>query len=126
MKYIIAGHGQYPQGTLDTVTLLVGNRDDIFIVSASPENNDYQQKLTDYMVKYENEGLVIFTDLVIGSVNQYCAQCLKTHSFELISGYNLALILEIILQSDLSSQQIDEIVERSKQQLIYINEVLGR
>ncbi len=125
MKYLITGHGSYPTSTLKTVEFLLGERPDILTVCAQPDNNNYRQEISSIIQQYQGEGLVIFTDILSGSVNQYCMKQLEKNDFRLITGYNIAMLLEMLLQDDLSDETIRSIVDGAKQQLIYCNELLN-
>ncbi|MDO4378638.1 MAG: hypothetical protein Q4C64_05745 [Erysipelotrichia bacterium] len=125
MKYLITGHGNYPIYTLKTVKFLLGERSDILTVCAHPDNNNYRQEISSIIQQYQEEGLVIFTDILSGSVNQYCMQKLEKNNFHLITGYNIAMLLEMLLQEELSDEIIRSIVDGAKQQLIYCNELLN-
>lgn len=125
MKYLIAGHGSYPEDTLKTIEFLLGKRDDVLTVSAQPDNNNYRIEIDEIIEKYKNEGLIVFTDVLAGSVNQYCMKKLADYDFKLITGYNVAMLLEILLQDDLDDDELNNIIETAKQQLIYCNELMN-
>lgn len=125
MKYILAGHGELPEGTLKTVELLIGKREDIEIVSEKNENDDYKRQLDQLIQKYQNEGLIIFTDLLEGAINQYCMRRLQECNFYLICGMNVPLLLEILLKPKATFQDIQEIVALARQQMLYVNDLMG-
>ena len=123
MRFVLAGHGLYPQGVLDTLELFLGKRDDIYVVVEANENDDYKNLVDDLIATYEDEGLMVFTDILEGSVNQYFMRKLKDHQFYLITGFNIALLLELLLMKDLSDDDIVATIEMSKNEIVYVNDL---
>ena len=126
MKFVLAGHGLYPQGVLETIELLIGRREDVYVVIEAVENDDYKSLVDDLIAAHEEEGLVVFTDILEGSVNQYFMRKLKDHRFYLITGFNIALLLELLLKNDLNAQEIAATVEMSKNQIVYMNDLFSK
>ena len=124
MKFIIAGHGKYPYGVLHTLNLLAGNRDDIFCISEQMDNNGFQKEIDELLERFKNEETVVFTDILEGAVNQYFTRRLRNYDFHLITGFNLALILELMFKDNIEEGELEEIIESSREQLIYISDLL--
>lgn len=123
MKYIIAGHGQYPYGVMDTIKFLVGERDDIFVISETLGDNDFQIKADELLEEFKSEEVIVFCDIVEGAVNQYFTRKLRDYDFRLIAGFNIAMILELLFKDEVSDEEISDIVDMAKDQLIYINDL---
>ena len=72
-----------------------------------------------------HDDLIIFTDIIEGAINQYCMRKLQQkENFQLISGFNIALLLEIVLRQECTQQELAEIVESSREQLVYVNDLV--
>lgn len=123
MKFILAGHGQYPKAVLNTLTLFLGEREDIYIVSEDCETDEYKHTIDQLINNYEKEGMLVFTDFLEGSINQYFMRKLRNHQFYLITGFNLAVLLENLLQHEFTKQKIIETIEMAKKEIVYMNDL---
>lgn len=122
--YIIMSHGKLVLGLKDTLEMFVGNRKDITYITAYVDDvklNDMVKPIISKM-GYEDE-LVIITDLLGGSVNNEMMQYLRRPHTHLISGFNYCLILELVTQSSeyLTKEKIEDIVQKSREQMAYVN-----
>lgn len=122
--YIIMPHGKLVLGLKDTLEMFVGNRKDITYITAYVDDvklNDMVKPIISKM-GYEDE-LVIITDLLGGSVNNEMMQYLRRPHTHLISGFNYCLILELVTQSSeyLTKEKIEDIVQKSREQMAYVN-----
>lgn len=124
MKYIIAGHGDYPYGVLHTITLLAGERDDIFCISAQLDNNDFRREIDELLERFKKEEVIVFCDIVEGAVNQYFTRKLQEYDFHLIAGFNIALVLELLFRESITPEELEETLEMSKEQMVYISDLL--
>lgn len=124
MKYIIAGHGDYPYGVLHTITLLAGERDDIFCISAQLDNNDFRREIDELLERFKKEEVIVFCDIVEGAVNQYFTRKLQEYDFHLIAGFNIALVLELLFRDSITPEELEETLEMSKEQMVYISDLL--
>ena len=62
MRYLIAGHGDYAQGVVNTLKFF---KDDLNNVDLLPYNNDFEQQLQAYLDRRDPaELLCVVTDLV--------------------------------------------------------------
>lgn len=94
----LASHGSLAQGMLDACTLIQGERDDL--VAAAPYSGD-----TAALTRFVNElldrvgedgHLILVTDLFGGSVNNTLAAFVTDPRVTVVTGMNLALVLEIV------------------------------
>ena len=72
------------------------------------------------------EDILVFTDLLGGSVNQEFVKQLKPN-VHLITGMNLPVIMALLLQlenQELSESLITQAIEEAKNQIIYVNHFL--
>lgn len=123
MRYLIAGHGDYAQGVVNTLKFF---KDDLNNVDLLPYNNDFEQQLQAYLDRWDPaEPLCVVTDLVGGSVNLEAMQQLQTRDFYLISGANISLLLEMLFSEVSDGAQIEEIVNAAKDQMVYVNAMMG-
>ncbi|MDO4378129.1 MAG: PTS sugar transporter subunit IIA [Erysipelotrichia bacterium] len=125
MKYIIASHGKMAWGMKKTIEMLIGEREDLFALTAYVESQDFLVEVKTLLKKFAKDELIyIFTDILGGSVSQTIAMILSEYNIQLISGVNLPLVLQIILRDEsLSDEEIDKLVEQARQQIIHVNKI---
>lgn len=101
--FIIATHGGFAQGILDSVKLITGAQDKISVLSLYHETNidDFGESLVNEIQKQDDgDGVIVFCDLLMASpYNQATLnykKILKEHKYKVISGLNLPMLLEAI------------------------------
>ena len=71
------------------------------------------------------EKVLIFTDVIGGSVTQVVSRLIGEYNIVCITGINLGLVMECIFAGEaLNDQRIDEIVEEARRQILCINHIL--
>ena len=97
MKYIIATHGYLADGYVSSIQVLT-KKNNIYAVNAYVDDRDAALQLKTIIESFENqEEIIIFTDLMCGSMTQAVAPYLDRYNVRCITGINLPLILEFVL-----------------------------
>lgn len=121
---IIATHYNLAQGLKSTVEFLT-SLDNIKVICAYVDENFKIEKHIEEIfseIDRKEDEVLIFTDILGGSVNQkflpYIGE--KTH---LITGINLPIVMSLSLKGGqlITSKDIEEAIEESKQQIVYMN-----
>ena len=82
------------------------------------DESDYTQQIVDFINQIdETETAIIFTDIIGGSVNQKVVAMNHRKNVKIITGFNLALILEIIMSDATQDEQIEVIIEQAREQM---------
>lgn len=127
MRILIATHGEMAAGIRSAAQIIVGNVEQIDVITAYVNDVDFKEELEKYFAQYQKEELLVCTDLFGGSVNQSIIQKLKEKQFTLITGINLPLMLEILMAAAhdlLTLEKVRELVEGSRHQLMIVNDEL--
>lgn len=118
MEYIIATHGKLADGFKSAISVIVGNANNIHTICAYVDgNNDVTQMLLNEINKIgEDKKIIIFTDVMFGSVNQNVVINVNNkHNIRAITGANLVLMLDVILQGDnVTDESLKRAVEEAK------------
>jgi fructoselysine and glucoselysine-specific PTS system IIA component len=128
-KYLIATHGTFSKGVKSSLNMIIGDTESLYIIEAYVNNEvniEDQIKLVLDEVGDEDE-LIIFSDIMGGSVtNQLLQQALKPNT-HIISGFNLPLLIEIILANTETpiTEVIDDAIINAKEQMVYINKLIN-
>ena len=126
-KVIIASHRHLADGMDDTLKYLVPSLTNIETISAYVDNEPITVAVEAALNRCQGtEDILVFTDLLGGSVNQEFVKQLKPN-VHLITGMNLPVIMSLLLQlenQDLSESLITQAVGEAKNQIIYVNHFL--
>lgn len=124
MKILITTHGNFAEGICSAAKIIVGELKDVTFINAYVDDIDIKNELKVYFAK--NDNVLVLTDLFGGSVNQEVMKYKESNHLQIITGINLPLILEILIANnnyDLDLREILEIVDSSKKQIIYVNQL---
>ena len=124
MKVLIASHGYFSIGCLDTIKMIMGEDFTRNITTYSlmqGENpNDYVNKIKDKLD--ENEEYVIFTDLFGGSVFNAFSSLANSKNIFVVAGTNINVLIEFMLSAEEDvEQRIEKSIENAKNGLMLFN-----
>jgi fructoselysine and glucoselysine-specific PTS system IIA component len=127
-KFLIATHGTLASGVKSSLDIIIGAIDNVFLMQAYvEENKSLEAEIKAFTGELgDDEELIVFTDLLGGSVtNQILQYGLKDNVY-IVAGFNLGLIIEIMLAENETpaGQVIDEAITRAKEQMVYVNKLL--
>lgn len=127
MQYIIATHHDMASGILDAVRILKGDYQNIHVLNAYVENDNFSREYENCLDKIDkNEKIIVLTDLAGGSVNQIVMKTKTRDEVEIIAGVNIDIVLSVLSideKGDIPAQ-IRDAIGRSREQMIYINKLV--
>jgi fructoselysine and glucoselysine-specific PTS system IIA component len=127
-KFLIAAHGTLPEGIQSSLEIIMGSLENVFLIQAYVgENKSLKEEIESVLEHIDNEDeLIVCTDLMGGSVtNQILQHALKENVF-IISGFNLPLLLELLL-ADPSSPVLEVIetgINNARNQIVFVNKLI--
>ncbi|MPM28352.1 hypothetical protein SDC9_74874 [bioreactor metagenome] len=122
-RFILASHSKMAEGIAQTVRFFIAESQ-FDVLEQSVNDIGLEQQASAILTKYKQDNIVVFTDLYGGSVNQTFFRLLAGHRFHLITGMNLALILECVLaQNDIDETFIKNCLAEAKNQMAYMNDL---
>lgn len=127
MQYIIASHGRLAEGYSDTIKL-VTQAEGLHAVCAYTEGIRFPENMGKLLDSFgSDETVVVFTDLLGGSVTQKIMELWgKRENFHVFAGINLPFVLEMILFGSVPSKEYTQtILTQSREQMIYVNDLIG-
>ena len=132
VKFLIATHGFLADGLKSSIGVLMGEEiaEKISTINAFVDGGVADPKTAianECNDLYEDEVLIIFTDLQYGSVNQFAIPFADNKKIHIISGTNFPVLCEVISKLTFGSEEIKfvssrdlkEIVEKAREQLVY-------
>lgn len=124
-KILIATHGIYAEGIKSAAEFILGPQPDITTVCAYTEDIALKDQLEEYFNSCTREDeVIVLTDIYGGSVNQACMEYMKRPDTHLITGINLALLLQIMTLEETACEKATllKLVEEAREQISYVNE----
>ncbi|MDU6436467.1 MAG: PTS N-acetylglucosamine transporter subunit IIBC [Lachnospiraceae bacterium] len=129
MKRILvtASHHRMADGLKDTLEFISGGIQETIALSAYVDNRPVEDAVEELMNGFaEEEEVIVLTDLTSGSVNQQFFKYRSRPHTHIVSGMNLPLAFQIAMEPKgeyITTERMREIVEESRQELRYINEI---
>lgn len=122
-QILIATHGKMASGIRYTAEMIVGKSTEITTIDAYVnQEDDIETQFRDYFEAHQNDRIFVFTDLKGGSVNQKLMGYAEADNVTLITGTNLAVLIQIMLADEnITNQEIEEYVEDARQELQLIS-----
>lgn len=126
IKYLIASHGCFASGTESFLSIMIGKNEKVFVLEAFLDEISIEDKVKQVFEEIgEFSQLIVFCDIHGGSVAQeiYRQSITLEKNIQIIAGYNIALVLEIITRdSEMNEQEIREAINNSKEAIVYVND----
>ena len=126
-RILIATHEKYAAGIKAAAELILGPQPGLDTICAFTEEITLDKQLETYFETCRPEDeVIILTDIYGGSVNQACMNYISRANTHLITGMNLALVLQIIMmeQEMEGSEALRATIEEAKTQMIYVNDMM--
>lgn len=116
-KILIATHGKMASGVKNTLSLFV-DVSNIKTINAYIDDGDWAAEIYDFINDVKNDEIgIIFTDILGGSVNQKALLINNKSNVSIIAGFNIPLIMEIILTEINNENDLRRIIEEAKKQI---------
>jgi mannose/fructose-specific phosphotransferase system component IIA len=127
-KFLIATHGAFAQGIRSSLDVIIGETENLFLIGAYLDQNiSVEDELIPILDQITGDDeLIIFTDLLGGSVNNIMIREALRQNVHLVSGFNLPLLIEIILAD--ADTPVEEVIAsailNAKEQMAYVNKLI--
>ena len=123
-RLLIETHSTLAQGLYETLSFFMGKLDNVEYINAYVENNDIRVVFENKIQSYGDDNVIVLTDIPGGSVNQIAMELMPKYGYHLVTGTNLSMVLELALkQNELSNEEIKEIVDNSRNNVLYMNDL---
>jgi len=127
VKYLLASHGRFAEGTASFLKIMVGATDNIYTLSAFLDDRSVDAAVAQALQQVGTfDQLLVFCDIHGGSVAQEVFR--QTHDdtrdIQVIAGYNLALVMELMMKGrPVTPDEIRAAVQASRSAIVYLNDV---
>ncbi|MQS75441.1 PTS sugar transporter subunit IIA [Companilactobacillus halodurans] len=114
-KIIVASHGNMAEGMKNTIELFAGHNNNVSYISAYTKKDDDLTETIDKLFDSfdSDDKVIIFTDLMGGSVNQrLTVKAQDKSNVFIIYGFNLPVVIEAILsKEEVNNEYINKLVD---------------
>lgn len=125
-RILLVSHSHFATGTKNAIELLLGKQDNLFAIAAYEDNSDIELVLNDFMDNSNYEQTLVLTDLFGGSVNTFVSKYLSESVF-VVAGYNLALVLDLLLKEEpFSNESIRASIQQAQNAIKFMNDEVSK
>jgi fructoselysine and glucoselysine-specific PTS system IIA component len=127
-KFLIATHGTLAAGVRSSLDIIIGSMEHVFLLQAYvDENTSVETEVKEILDQVDDhDELIVFTDILGGSITNQVLQHTQKSNIHIISGFNLPLIIDVMLAD--TETPIDEMIgtaiDNAKEQMVYVNKLL--
>jgi fructoselysine/glucoselysine PTS system EIIA component len=128
-KFLIATHGTFAGGIKSSLDIIIGEVEHVYLIEAYVDGNKSIEDALKNILKNinDNDELVVFSDLLGGSItNQILRYALK-ENVHIVSGINLPLLIEVMLADyEMPIAEVMQIaIANAKDQIVYVNKLIS-
>ncbi len=127
-KFLIATHGRFAGGIKSSLDIIIGQTENVFLIEAyTEENKGIEEELNNILTTLgAQDELIIFTDLLGGSITNQALRVTQGKNVHIVSGFNLALLIEVLMaDTDTpAGEVIEEAITNAKEQMVYVTKLI--
>lgn len=126
VEYVLLSHGKMSDGMKFTAEMIIGETPNLHSIGMDPDEgvDKLLQDLNDLMTEHPDSKFVLLTDLFGGSVNNRVYEQFQSDpNVEIIAGMNLSLVLELVLQPEVTGEHVRSAIELAKDNMLYMRDV---
>lgn len=124
-KIILVSHGKFSEGIMHSVQMIVGENKSLSCYGMMPDEH-YSTMVNAIEVQAKenlNTQFIIIADLFGGSVCNGFMTLVNLPNVKLISGMNMALVIEMLLaEAPVSDEVIDKAIESCKRGILHVSD----
>ncbi|MDB5089407.1 MAG: hypothetical protein JWR09_3401 [Mucilaginibacter sp.] len=127
-KFLIATHGTFAAGVKSSLDIIIGAVEHVFLIQAYIDDAvSVETQIKEVIDQVsDNDELIVFCDILGGSItNQVLQHALRSNVY-VVSGFNLPLLIEILMADAETPVEdvISSAIENAKEQMTYVNKLL--
>jgi fructoselysine and glucoselysine-specific PTS system IIA component len=128
-RFLIAGHGKFASGLKTALDIITGETDRVWVIDAYVEENKSIEGEVNELTAQLNAGddLIVFTDLMGGSITNQIVRTVDMNRVHVISGTNFPLVIDLVLSDPdtPTGEAIESALAIAREQLVYVNKILN-
>lgn len=122
-RIILASHSNLAKGMYDSLKFFNNDiEDSISYICAYEDGLNFENTLRETLDHIDGENILVFTDIIGGSINQTAVKFLKSYPIHVISGMNLPMLLSVVFApEEINDKNIGAYITQGKDQIVYMN-----
>lgn len=118
LRIFLSSHGRFASRLKSSLDILLGSSDNVTVFDAYVDDTSVQEQLEAFYGSVsEGDQILLLSDLYGGSVNQVMFTFLERPNTRLVAGVNLAFLLEAASRTEMSDEELDELIGQSRDML---------
>lgn len=125
IKILLISHFGLASGLKNTLSyFIVDDQEKVQAIDAYLNGEDPKEALNLYFENIkETDKVIIFSDILGGSVNQYCLPYMKDKQVYLFAGFNLPMVLQSTFLSNLATdEEIKSLETVGREAVVFMND----
>ncbi|MCE5188532.1 MAG: PTS sugar transporter subunit IIA [Eubacteriales bacterium] len=128
LKLLLVSHGGLAQAMLESAEMICGPQEDVRALGLFPGDSPdaLRESVTEILDRWNGQDVLVLTDIRSGTPFNTMASLMQTYPFRHISGVNLALLIEALMDRDcMSADEVaGELMAVSGQTILDVNLLL--
>lgn len=116
-KIILISHGGLSKAMAKSAQMITGERDNLFYYGLYPGEHPSEMinKIKNEVKNNREDNFIIIADICGGSVCNAAMELIELKNVKLLSGMNLALVIDVILGKDTSDGELNRKINNAKE-----------
>ncbi|OOM82261.1 PTS system mannose-specific EIIAB component [Clostridium puniceum] len=115
-KIILISHGELSEAMAKSAQMITGERSNLFYYGLYPGQHPSEiiNNIKNEAKNNEGNDFIVIADIFGGSVCNAAMELVEFSNIKLISGMNLSLVIEVLLEMDTSDEELNEKINNAK------------
>lgn len=115
-KIILISHGDLSKAMAKSAQMITGERTNLFYYGLYPGEHPSEMinRIKNQVKNNREDNFIIIADICGGSVCNAAIELIELKNVKLLSGMNLALVIDVILETETSDEELNEKINNAK------------
>lgn len=127
-QLLLVSHGDLAESMLKSAEMIVGPQPEIKTLCLYPEDTPegFREKVNSILEEWKGEDIMVLSDIRSGTPFNASASLMQNHKFRHISGINLGMLIEALIDRDYSTadETGNTLMELAGQSILDVNTLL--
>lgn len=116
-KIILISHGDLSKAMAKSAQMITGERENLFYYGLYPGEHPSEMvnRIKNEAKNNKEDKFIVIADICGGSVCNAAMELVELRNVKLLSGMNLSLIIDLLLENDLSDKVLNEKINNAKE-----------
>jgi fructoselysine and glucoselysine-specific PTS system IIA component len=116
-KIILISHGDLSKGMARSAQMIAGENANLSYYGLYPGQHPSEiiMMIKNEAINYKENDFIVIADILGGSVCNAAMELLELKNVKLLSGMNLSLVIEVLLEPSISDKKLNETISNAKE-----------